>query len=128
MSRQFIPDIDAEFDAIRTVRAERVGAGFERVHVRSRVPEPLHSVGLTQPAVEESLGGIDPLPLIVGGGLVLDGFALPVSGGAVYGRVVGGRLAALGLDGDADSDSLRALAVRHDLLLVDWIRAEIEID
>jgi hypothetical protein len=123
VSRQFTREIDAELVEIRNVLLEQDGPGSKRVHVRSKLREPLNGVRLTLGGVRDSLGGIELVGLVVGGGLVIDGFALPLPGGAAYGRVADGLVVALGLQGDAEPGGLRGLANQHALVLVDWIRA-----
>jgi hypothetical protein len=126
VSRQLIEEIDAEMVEIRKVWAERDGPGFKRAHIRSKIRQPLRGVTLTLGEVGDSLGGIEPVGLVVGGGLVIDGFALPLRGGAAYGRVVDGLVDALGLHGDAEPGGLRGLANQRALVLVDWIRASVD--
>lgn len=126
VSRQFTPEIDAELVEIRRVWAERDGPGFKRAHVRAKVRAPLRDVGLTLVDVREALGGVGELGLAVGDGLVIDGFAFPLPGGAAYGRVADGLVEALGLHGDAEPGGLRELANQRALVLVDWIRASVD--
>lgn len=123
VSRQFAHEIDAEFVEIRRVWTEQDGPGFKRVHVRSKIREPLRNVGLTVRDITDALGGIEPVGLVVGGGLVIDGFAFPLPGGAAYCTVADGLVEALGLHGDAEPGGLRGMANEHALMMVDWIRA-----
>jgi hypothetical protein len=123
VSRQFGRDLESELAEIRRVWAEKDGPGFERCHLRSRVGEPLRGVELRLAEVSDALGGVEPVGLDVGGGRVVDGFALPLPGGAAYGRLAGGSIQALGLHGTARPLSLRAMADEHGLALVDWLRA-----
>ena len=72
------------------------------------------------------MGGIEELGLAVGDGLVIDGFAFRLPGGAAYGRVADGLVEALGLHGDAEPSRLTGLANQRALVLVDWIRASVD--
>jgi hypothetical protein len=47
VSRQFTREIDAELVEIRKVLLEQDGPGFKRLHVRSKLREPLNGVRLT---------------------------------------------------------------------------------
>jgi hypothetical protein len=123
VSERFAAEVESEMAEIRKIHAERMGVGYERVHMRSKVPHPLDGVVLTVPDVQEGLGGGVAGPLTVGGGLVIGGFALPLATGAVYGREVDGRLVVVGLTDDANPGHLYAFARQHRLLVVDWIRA-----
>lgn len=122
VSRQFADDIESELREIREIWAEQDGVGFERVHIRTRVPAPLRGIELTLDEVAAALGGIEPLSLTVGDGQVVDGFAFPLSGGAAYGRVAGGLVETLALHGGAEPGGLGRRASVHSLVLVDWIR------
>jgi hypothetical protein len=123
VARQFAGEVESEFGEIRKMWAEQDGPGFKRIHVRSRVREPLLGIGLTLEEVSEALGGIDPVGLTLGGDLVVEGFAFLLPGGAAYGRVADGSVEALGLGGDAEPGGLRGLANERGLVLIDWIRA-----
>lgn len=117
--------VAAELDDIRAINLVESGFRFDRVHIRSRIGAPLGAARLSVAAVRAAVGGLDPTDLAVGDALVVGGFAFPLAGRAVYGREIDGHVVALGIAGDADAPGLGALATEHDLILVDWLRAEV---
>lgn len=125
VSGRLRPEIEAELEQIRTIHSQQVGIGYERVHVRSRIPQPLAGIELPVSVVGTALGQSKWSGVTVGGALVVDGIAFATHGGAVYGRTEQGRAVVLALAGDPDPAPLRALAMEYDLVLVDWLRAEI---
>lgn len=124
VSTAFRPEIAAEFDLIRAARASSVGAGYQRLHVRERIPEPLAGVALPISAVAAALGPIPRSDVAIGDGLVVGGFAFVVGGGAVYGQEDRGRVVTLALAGSADAGPFGGLSAAYALDLVDWVRAE----
>jgi hypothetical protein len=124
VATSFQAEIASEFDMIRAARASRIGVGYERLHVRDQIPEPLAGVAVPIAAVRSALGDPARRDVAVGGGLVVGGYAFAVALGVVYGREVEGRVVALALAEDADPQALAGLAADHDLVLVDWLRVE----
>jgi hypothetical protein len=114
VARRFEPEIAAERSAIHAVMLERSGAGYKRLHVRERIPEPLAGVGLELASLYSAT---ELRPLAIGTQLVAGGFAY---GDAIYGRAVDGVVTAL--CALADPAVLQAIAVEHDLVVVDWCR------
>ncbi len=116
------PAIHAELAAIREVLMARKAAGFERIHVRSRIPTPLAGVRLTVAELAQTLGSPMQGDLAFGAGaLVVDG-GFVFEAGALYGRQHDGVIVALGLGSLGVALRLTALATSHDLVLVDWCR------
>lgn len=117
-------DVDAELDAIRvlTVVHRREG-GFDAVHVRKRVGDPLGDAGVTRAEVEAALGAKGrPLALRGQSGVVRGGFAIPQAESMVYGIEHEGTLVVLCVQGDYRevAGALHPIARKHALLLVDW--------
>lgn len=128
VAARFDAELAAELAAIREVRAQRRGAGFPRLHVRSRLAEPLAGVELRVADLRAALGpdvALRALAFGDGPGVVAGGFALVAGEGAVYGREEGGRLACLCLANGCDPAPLAALARAQGLRLVDWCAAEL---
>ncbi len=121
------PTIEAELAEVRAVvETKRVGAGYSALHVRRRVPTPLAGVRLTLAEVEAALES-SARPLGVRGevGRVAGGFAVPTAEALVYGVAEAGVVRVLGIFGLRDDvlGRLHALALAHDLVLVDWCNA-----
>ena len=127
IAARFEPEIAAELAAIRTIHAEhRSGPGFTSLHLRERIPAPLAGVALT--LAELGLAG-PPRAVAIGPvsgprAAVAGGFAFEVANGVIYGRDDRG-VVALGLAPGTDPAPLAAVARTHDLVLVDWCRAEL---
>jgi hypothetical protein len=124
VSSRFEPEIAAELAEIRKVHAERKGAGFARLHVRERIPEPLHGVTMTIDDVARAVGTAVRCPVTFErhAGIVRGGFAFVREGLAIYGREDNGVVRALAI-ADGDSAPLAALARQHRLVIVDWCAA-----
>lgn len=121
VAARFEPEIAADLAEIRAVKAERVGVGFKRLHLRSRIPAPLAGVTMRLSEVVAALGGdLARRDVAIGGSLVDGGFAYVAGDGAIYGREVDGLVETLALD-HADPAPLRALASTHKLRIVDWL-------
>jgi hypothetical protein len=114
VAARFGPEIAVERSDIRVVIAERSGAGYKRIHIRSRIPEPLAGVGL---GLASLYAPAELRPLAIGTLLVAGGFAY---GDTIYGRAVDGIVTAL--CALSDPAVLRPIAIAHDLLVVDWCR------
>lgn len=112
-----------EVAAIHAVKAtHQPGFGFDAMHVRRRVPDPLPGVSLPLREVIDALG-VSARPLAVRGvGAVVHGFALPLGDALVYGTAPDGRVEQLAIQGVPDDvvGQLHAIALRHKLLLVEW--------
>lgn len=142
-------EVDAEIADVQALYAECEGrGGFHRLHVRSRLAEPLTGMGFTLVGLQKRFGGewgsrvkTDDLE---GHGALIDGgvwFRLP--GGLVgYAVEAAGRVVTLALtvprgpldcmrgrppvlDLGADRVALSTLARDHGLLLVDWCAAQL---
>ncbi|HET9623916.1 MAG TPA: hypothetical protein VFP84_21235 [Kofleriaceae bacterium] len=120
-------EIAAELADIHAIFAEhRRGAGFAKLHVRSRIPEPLAGAAIQ---IAELAGLGERCALAIGGSSAPDavidgGFAFVADTGVVYGREAGGVVVALGLMPGSDPAPLRALARAHELRLVSWCTGE----
>ncbi len=117
-------DVDAELEDIRTVIAghHRPG-GFDAIHVRKRVGDPLGDAGVTRAEVEAALGAKGrPLALRGQSGVVRGGFAIPQAESMVYGIEHEGTLVVLCAHGDYRevAGALHPIARKYGLLLVDW--------
>ena len=122
----FAVEIAGELEAIRAIHQdERRGAGFAKLHVRERIPQPLAGVTLRVEDVRAALGSPVRQELAVGNGRVAGGFAFAASEGFVYGRQDGGAVVELGL-ANAPANALVALFRAHGLVLVDWCGADVE--
>lgn len=121
--------VDTELQDIRRVLAEhRKGAGYDQIHVRKRLPEPLDGARLTVAELEEALDSKRrPLGLRGSQGMVRDGYAVPLSDAVVYGLEAEGRAASAAVHGILDDviGLLHPVALRHGLVLVDWRKAEV---
>jgi len=120
--------VQAELAEVRVVlETQRVGAGYAALHVRRKVPTPLAGVKLTVAEVEAALA-TPARPLGVRGEVarVAGGFALPTAEALVYGVADGGVVQVLGVFGLRDDvmGQLHALALAHQLVLVDWCNAQ----
>lgn len=118
------PEIAAELADIRAALTTRKGAGYEKLHVRSRIAKPLAGREIQLAALATALGDPARGQVAIGGGLVVGGFAYPVDDGVVYGHEDGGLVQVLALLGEPDP-KLVAFAKLHDLVLVTWCRAEL---
>ncbi|MFO0604628.1 MAG: hypothetical protein U0324_15705 [Polyangiales bacterium] len=115
--------VDEELADIAKVKSEhRKGAGFDAIHVRKRVPEPLGGVKLRVGEVERALGAKARPWAVRGGGVVADGFAVPDAEAVVYGVARDGFVEALCVYGMLPDviGRLHPLALDHGLMLVDW--------
>lgn len=95
-------DVDAEIEAVRAVlTGHRKGAGFDEIHVRKRVAEPLAGSHATRAEVEAALGAKGRALALRGqNGVIRGGFAIPHGGSRmVYGVERDGELISLGLHG-----------------------------
>jgi hypothetical protein len=124
VTAQLEPEIAAELAEIRKVHAERKGPGFERLHVRERIPEPLRGASIPIAEVEQVLAGATRQPVTFNrhAGSVRGGFAFVRGDSAIYGREDGGVVRVLAIAG-GEATPLVALAKRHGLVIVDWPRA-----
>jgi len=120
----------------RIVKEARTAAGaFERMHVRTEVPQPLadRRIGLSELRSRLQATDYDGLTYRGVAGLVEGGFGLQTRGGLrLYGLEQGGVVAAAGLlpghlEGPTDQDAtaLAAFMGEHNLVLVDWCRTEL---
>ncbi len=110
-------------------RAERVGSGFRRVHVRAAVREPLAGVQVRIEDLRKAMhaGAVDFLALE---GAVDHGFSIRSPGGIVaYGRAENGIALEVGFIRTAEPPlaagkwfELASWISAHRLLLVDWCR------
>lgn len=120
--------VDAELSDIRAVKsAHHKGHGYEKLHVRRRVPAPLDGVTLPLKEVVEAMGAQPRALSIRGVGVVRDGFALPLGDALVYGTAPGGAVAQLCIHGVPDDvvGLLHAIARKHHLVLVEWCAARV---
>lgn len=124
VTRRFAHEIATELQQIRAIHAESSG-GYERVHVRSRIPEPLAGITFSVRRVRAVLGDVDPSELAIGDDLVVGGFVFASAVGAVYGREEQNRVVTLALAGDTSAESLLPIADEYGLVIVEWVRAEV---
>jgi hypothetical protein len=120
VAARFEPEVVAELAAIREVHAERDGAGFRRLHVRERIPQPL--AGTELPLASVSRGPRRHLAFEGSSGIVAGGFAFDATEGALYGREEAG-CAVVVAAWRAPLDVLAAVARGRQLLIVDWCHA-----
>ncbi len=114
-------EIEAELVDIRDAQTSRKGPGFERLHVRSRIPAPFSGIELSMTALQAALGEPERRVLAIGDRVVDGGFAF--SGDAVvYGHQRDGMVTALAVTGEIRA--LDDLAKSHSLVLVDWCAAQ----
>ena len=121
VAARFEPEVAAELAEIRAIKAERTGAGFKRLHVRSRIPEPLAGTTLDVDTLRSALGEVARREVAIGGAIVEGGFAFRVGDAVIYGREADGRIQVLAFTRGTDTTALRALAKQHALLVVDWL-------
>lgn len=116
-------EVDAELADIARIKAEhRKGSGFDAIHVRKRIAEPLAGVKLRRAELEAALGTTSRLWAFKGGGVVADGYALPDAEAVVYGVAHEGFVETLCVYGMLPDvvGRLHGVALAHGLLLVDW--------
>ena len=121
------PVMDEELDAIGQIHLNaRVGAGFEKIHVRTRLPLPI----APNTVKVEALGAVNTRGLTFRGATrrVRGGFVVDLGATAwFYGLEHGGDVRTLGLsiEGQIEDDALRLLAElqrNRALVFVDWLR------
>jgi hypothetical protein len=128
--------VDAEIAEIRAViEAGFSRPGFEKCHVRSSLPIPLEGVPFDAVAsiFSRSMDQLDGVCYFQYPGLISDGFAFRSDDLNIYGVQSDGMVSVLGLIGiSVSADDLEnrvgqfhALMIGHDLLLVDWCRAQV---
>lgn len=128
------PAVDLEFADIQAIRqSHRVGPGFDQVHVRTLVADPLAGRVVSGAALTSRFGQLSRgLRVDVRDRRVGDGFVVALGASwALYGTYTDRLARILGLHrssseaataaGDME-DRLRSLAREHQLLLVDWCR------
>lgn len=118
--------VEQELADVRAVKStHHKGGGYEKLHVRRRVPAPLADVSLSLRDVVEAMG-VQPRGLAIRGiGAVRDGFALPLGDALVYGTAPDGRVETLCVQGVPDDvvGALHPIARKHRLILVEWCAA-----
>ena len=110
------------------VREHAKGSGYTEIHVRKRTPDPLAGATLARAELEKALGSkVRVWGLHGQTGKIQDGFAFADAEALVYGVERDGTVTVLGIHGFIDDvvQKLWPLARRHQLLLVDWRRAEV---
>jgi hypothetical protein len=117
-------EVDAELADIARIKSEhRQGGGFDAIHVRKRIPEPLGGVRLRRAELEAALETKSRPWAVKGAGpMVADGYALPDAEAVVYGVAREGFVETLCVYGMLPDvvGRLHAVALAHGLLLVDW--------
>lgn len=123
--------ITEELQSVRRIYEEhRQGIGFDQIHVRSRLAEPLPGAPLKAEALLRLVLG-PPLPLRLDrhGVRIRGGFAYSLPAGWIlYGTRTEQHVEVLGLHRsgeplpDDTAAALEDLAAEHHLLLVDWCR------
>ncbi len=133
IAEEFETVIAGEIEAIRAVtEGPEGGTGFEAIHVRHGVPNPLAGREITLDRLRERF----PRGGRLFDGLTFDGEAHPVAGGfavqtpgrlLLYGLLAGERLEVLGVilpppagEANADVERLFTFAKDHRLLFVNW--------
>ncbi|HEX8820590.1 MAG TPA: hypothetical protein VF794_11740 [Archangium sp.] len=129
--------IEVELRAIERIFTQhRKSPGFDALHMRKELPSPLQGCWLTladlRSALGEAASWLDGVSFQGVAGLIADGFAVKLpSGFTLYGTQREGRIAVLALRPtkggaalEGDSRLLSALAIRHQLCLLDWCRVE----
>lgn len=124
ISSRFEPEIAAELAQIRAVYECRKGVGFERLHVRKLIPDPLDGVTLALVDVKRVLGEVVRRDVAFRGhaGVVAGGFAFELDRGVIYGREEAGIVRVLAI-ASGDGAELGRLAHEHGLVEVDWCAA-----
>lgn len=133
----FESSIEAELKAIERIFTQhRKSPGFDALHIRKELPTPLQGSWLTladlRSALGETASWLDGVSFQGVAGVVAGGFAVKLpSGLTVYGTEKEGRVSTLalrptklGAAAEGDARLLSALAIRHQLCLVDWCRVE----
>ena len=117
-------------DIHRIYDAHRVSMGFDKIHVRARLPDALAAAKLDASVLPELAPGPSrPLRFASSGARVMGGFARKLAEGWIlYGVVKPPLLETLGLHADGRAlptpqiAALEKLAHSANLLLVDWCR------
>ncbi len=134
VSRGLTAEILQEFDDIRAVcEGARQDPGFSRIHVRSRIPEPLAGSALGLADLEAFFGpASSALRFHDRGHRISGGFRYDLGGDwMLYGTAAGQRPRVLALAPSGDtrdapapnlSEDLNDLCRAHGLLLIDWCR------
>ena len=105
------------------LRDHRVEGGFDTIHIRKRIREPLPNCALTIAEVAQAVGSEARGFGFRGDiGLVAGGFCLPMTDALVYGIEKEGVVKALGVRGvsEALTQKLQPLTRKHRLVLVNW--------
>jgi hypothetical protein len=129
--------IARELEAVRQIHlTERQGLGFRKLHLRGGIPSPLPEIILSLDELRQALG---PSPTWLDGlcyqsiaGIAQDTFAVRlISSIEIYGAADGGSIQTICFTNvrlnnkpQPDLQNLAAYAARHDLILVDWCRAQ----
>lgn len=134
VSRGLQAEILQEFDDIETIREEaRQGSGFNRIHVRSRIPDPLKGSALGLADLEARFGpASSAVRFHDHGRRITGGFRYDLGGNwMLYGTAAGQQPRVLALAPSADtrtapaphlSEALDDLCRGHGMLLIDWCR------
>lgn len=135
VSREQADPVAAGLEEVRRVRAEaRIEWGWSRMYLRK---EPLRPLGSRRIPLGDLLRRFrtdvrrhDALAIKGENGEVEEGFAFETGGLlGIYGRTLGEDVRELclrpGRGAAGDAPALASLAAAHDLLLVDWCRAEL---
>jgi hypothetical protein len=135
VSRAALPEVECELAEIRSVHSgARVEWGWSRMHLRRAPARPLGGVRIpfadAWRRLRPDARRFDGLALKGETGAVEDGFAFETGSlQVVYGRTAGEELREFCLGphkgGPGDAAALAALAGDHDLVLVDWCRAQV---
>lgn len=130
--------IEVDLRAVAKIHREHFqkGRGFDALHMRKEVPSPLEGAWFTladlRSALGESASWFDGVAFRDVAGVVAGGFAVKLpSGLTLYGTQQGGRVNVLamasaesGPAAESNARLLSALAIRHQLCLIDWCRVQ----
>ncbi len=139
VSKELIGTINSEIAEIRSVIESGMNkSGFEKCRVRQGLSSPLQEIkfDVVASVFSQSMNTLDGVCYFQYPNLIADGFAFRSSDLSVYGLQSNGMVSVLGFSeisvGEDGLENLilklQTLMTQHELLLVDWCRAQVVPD
>ncbi len=137
ISRSQLVNVEKELDGVRNIYENHSvpfeGASFgafKKLHQRKLITQPIPANTISWEELKNVLGGtVESLSFSTSGGkpyaFVTNGFAVRNGESVFYGNIDGGNVITLGVYRPEESAALcETLKQRYDVMLVDWVRAE----
>lgn len=130
ISKKYDLEIKQELNAIVEIyEKHRVGVGFDKVHLRGSIANPLtdknirfeeFNQGLNITKISDGFG-------LAGGGKVKNSFAFQIAPETTfYGQTENGSITVMCVQGDENSiQSIRKITEQYSIVFVDWCKAEL---